>query len=82
MIDDLPLLHLTNGVTHHPHGEDRGRLSVAIEHALTNGHWNIIISQVEEYIRHFNLRPVAPLPADADRRAMDRFKTFYKAAHP
>ena len=81
MIDDLPLLHLTNGVTHHLQGEDRGWLSIAIEHALASGRWNIMLSQVEEYTRHFNPGPVVPLAADADKRAMNRFKAAYKAAH-
>ncbi|KAL7773888.1 hypothetical protein CFE70_003855 [Pyrenophora teres f. teres 0-1] len=80
-IADTPLLYLTNGIVRHPQGEDRGLLSSAIDHALANGHWQVMLSEAECYVRHFNLGPVAPLATTADGIAMARFKQNYKAAH-
>jgi hypothetical protein len=71
---NVELLRLRHGVTRPPQGQHRGRLTIAIEHAHANGHWGVMLSQVEEYIRHFNLNVPADLAVDADAAAMRHFE--------
>jgi hypothetical protein len=47
---DVPLLRLHHGVTRQPQGQNGGRLTIAIEHAYAHGHWDIMLSQVKQYI--------------------------------
>ncbi|KAL1795966.1 hypothetical protein ACET3X_006190 [Alternaria dauci] len=80
LIADIPLLRLRHGVTRPPRGRHRGRLTTAIEHAYTRGHWGVMLSQVEQYIQHFSLKVPASLAADADRLAIEDLKGTYRAA--
>jgi hypothetical protein len=79
LIADVPLLRLRHGVARIPQGQHRGRLTIAIEHAFLNGHWQVMLSKVEEYIRQCQLAVPASLAAGADVAAVRDFKAMYAA---
>jgi hypothetical protein len=60
---DTSLLRLRHGVTRPPQGQHRGRLTIAIEHAHTCGHWGVMLSEVERYMEQFKLE----MPRDSLR---------------
>lgn len=76
---DTSLLRLRHGVTRPPQGQHRGRLTIAIEHAHTCGHWRVMLSEVERYIEHFKLKVPKRLTADADKLAIKDFESIYEA---
>ncbi|RYO52293.1 hypothetical protein AA0116_g11076 [Alternaria tenuissima] len=76
---DTSLLRLRHGVTRPPQGQHRGRLTIAIEHAHTCGHWGVMLSEVERYIEHFKLKVPKRLTADADKLAIKDFESIYEA---
>ncbi|CAN9395807.1 unnamed protein product [Alternaria alternata] len=76
---DTSLLRLRHGVTRPPQGQHRGLLTIAIEHAHTCGHWGVMLSEVERYIKHFKLDVPKRLTADADKLAIKDFESIYEA---
>ncbi|CAN9386613.1 unnamed protein product [Alternaria alternata] len=76
---DISLLRLRHGVTRPPQGQHRGRLTIAIEHAHTCGHWGVMLSEVERYVKQFKLVVPKRLTADADKLAIKDFESIYEA---
>ncbi|KAH6868700.1 hypothetical protein BKA58DRAFT_199303 [Alternaria rosae] len=84
LMADVPLLRLRHelAVGRAPQGQHCGRLTIAIEHAHTNKHWGVMLSQVHAYIQQCNLPVPAPLAASADVDTINDFKVTWRAAHP
>lgn len=79
LIADVALVRLGHGVTRHPQGQHRGRLTIAIQHAELHGHQDVMLSQVKEYIQYFKLSVPAPLAAGDDLAAVNDFENMYAA---
>jgi hypothetical protein len=79
LLHDIPLLQLTNGVVRRPTGPNAGTLSIAIEHALQHGHWDLMLSEVLAYVAHFNLGPTIQLAANAGQVAIADFTRRWRA---
>ncbi|KAI4948431.1 hypothetical protein J4E91_005853 [Alternaria rosae] len=84
LMADVTLLRLRHelAVGRAPQGQHCGRLTIAIEHAHTDKHWGVMLSQVDAYIQQCNLPVPAPLAASADVDAINDFKVTWRAAHP
>jgi hypothetical protein len=54
-ISDYYLIDLAEGLVHHPQGVDRGLLTAAVEHAMRHNHYNVKLSDLEDYIRDEDL---------------------------
>ena len=59
-------------VVHHPRGRDRG-ISIPLEHTHTRGHWDVPLSQLQEYVAKYNLPAPLPMTANADAVAVQDF---------
>jgi hypothetical protein len=83
LLDDCPLLRLAHNVTQMPQGDGRRILTVAVEHARANNHWNVKLSELSTYVSQFNL-VCSPLSAvnNGDEVARTNFLAIYKMAHP
>jgi hypothetical protein len=78
-LSDYYLADLAEGLNHHPQGVDRGLLTVAVNHATSNHHCNVKLSDLMVYIHRENLeqrygvsRTVRGRVLDADRNAYSR----------
>jgi len=79
LVPDIALVRLGRGVTRHPQGQHRGRLTIAIQHAELHGHQDVMLSQVKQYIQWFKLNVPAPLAAGDDLAAVNDFEDMYAA---
>jgi hypothetical protein len=56
-----------------PSGPDAGVVTNAIAHAVDTNNTEVTLSGLKDYAAEHGLDNVAPLPADADMRALERF---------
>jgi hypothetical protein len=54
-LSDCFLVNLGDGVVEYPEGDDEGILTKLVLHARTHNHWSIKLSELEEYIRKYDL---------------------------
>jgi hypothetical protein len=76
---DCFLYSLGDDLVHWPEGPDRGVLTIAVRHARSNGHNNVRLSQIEQYISQdrLDMQYVLPGPStvpvvQADEEARER----------
>jgi hypothetical protein len=83
LLRDCPLLRLAHNVAHIPQGNNRGLLTMAIEHAQINNHWSVCLSELSVYVAKVNiLGPSAPALATVDAAARVNFCNTYRGLHP